>query len=219
MELGDFEKKIYNIYLKTLGEKQGRPYMSKKDFSNMTESMKTTLKRLKMFFETYKDVNPLTFFRAGFKGEDKNFLELSYFTSLRASKLYAKYIKEKYMTSVDNEESIKDFKEGIIFIYDFMRDNDFTLNDYLTSLNESGVPWFIIHLKRQNISFYHIHALEITLDRFPMDWRELLVKDFENVFFSTKKQFDESSVMKKIGTKLNSFIKRERKSIDKNQNS
>ena len=37
MELGDFEKKIYNIYLKTLGEKQGRPYMSKKDFSNMTE--------------------------------------------------------------------------------------------------------------------------------------------------------------------------------------
>lgn len=216
MELGDFEKKIYNIYLKTLGEKQGRPYMSKKDFSNMTESMKTTLKRLKMFFETYKDVNPLTFFRAGFKGEDKNFLELSYFTSLRASKLYAKYIKEKYMTSVDNEESIKDFKEGIIFIYDFMRDNDFTLNDYLTSLNESGVPWFIIHLKRQNISFYHIHALEITLDRFPMDWRELLVKDFENVFFSTKKQFDESSVMKKIGTKLNSFIKRERKSIDKN---
>lgn len=215
MELGDFEKKIYNIYLKTLGEKQGRPYMSKKDFSNMTESMKTTLKRLKMFFETYKDVNPLTFFRAGFKGEDKNFLELSYFTSLRASKLYAKYIKEKYMTSVDNEESIKDFKEGIIFIYDFMRDNDFTLNEYLTSLNESGVPWFIIHLKRQNISFYHIHALEITLDRFPIDWRELLVKDFENVFFSTKKQFDESSVMKKIGTKLNSFIKRERKSIDK----
>lgn len=215
MELGDFEKKIYNIYLKTLGEKQGRPYMSKKDFSNMTESMKTTLKRLKMFFETYKDVNPLTFFRAGFKGEDKNFLELSYFTSLRASKLYAKYIKEKYMTSVDNEESIKDFKEGIIFIYDFMRDNDFTLNEYLTSLNESGVPWFIIHLKRQNISFYHIHALEITLDRFPIDWRELLVKDFENVFFSTKKQFDESSVMKKIGTKLNSFIKRERKLIDK----
>ena len=215
MELGDFEKKIYNIYLKTLGEKQGRPYMSKKDFSNMTESMKTTLKRLKMFFETYKDVNPLTFFRAGFKGEDKNFLELSYFTSLRASKLYAKYIKEKYMTSIDNEESIKDFKEGIIFIYDFMRDNDFTLNEYLTSLNESGVPWFIIHLKRQNISFYHIHALEITLDRFPIDWRELLVKDFENVFFSTKKQFDESSVMKKIGTKLNSFIKRERKSIDK----
>ena len=215
MELGDFEKKIYNIYLKTLGEKQGRPYMSKKDFSNMTESMKTTLKRLKMFFETYKDVNPLTFFRAGFKGEDKNFLELSYFTSLRASKLYAKYIKEKYMTSVDNEESIKDFKEGIIFIYDFMRDNDFTLNEYFTSLNESGVPWFIIHLKRQNISFYHIHALEITLDRFPIDWRELLVKDFENVFFSTKKQFDESSVMKKIGTKLNSFIKRERKLIDK----
>lgn len=215
MELGDFEKKIYNIYLKALGEKQGRPYMIKKDFSNVTESMILTLKKLKMFFETYKDVNPTTFFRAGFKGEDKNFLELSFFTSLKASRLYAKYIKEKYLTSVDNEESIKDFKEGIIFIYDFMREKDFTLNDYLTRTNENGVSWFTIHLKKQNISFYHIHALDISLDKFPRDWRELIIQDFENVFFSTKRQFEESNVMKKIGTKLNSFIKREKKSLAK----
>ena len=210
MEPTDFEKKIYNVYLRILGEKQGRPYTPKKDFSNMTESQKMVLKKLSLFFNTYHDVNPSTFFKAGFSGDEK-FLELSFFTSLKASRLYAKYVRERYANSVDNEESVKDFKEGIIFIYDFMKENDFNLLDYTTKTNESGVPWFVIHLKKQNISFYHIHALDITIDKFPKDWRELLVDNFEEVFCKTKKNFDESLQMKKIGSKLNSFLKREKK--------
>lgn len=210
MEIGDTEKKIYNLYLKALGEKQNRPYTPKKDFSNLTESVIVTLKKLALFFENYKDVNPSLFFRAGFKHEDRNFLELSFFTSLKASRLYSKYVREKYVNSVDNEESVKDFKDGIIFIYDFMKDNDFTLSDYVNGRNESGVPWFVIHLKKQNISFYHIHALDINLDKFPADWRELLIEDFEDIFFATKRNFENSLVMKKIGSKLNSFLKREK---------
>lgn len=210
MEPTDFEKKIYNVYLRILGEKQGRPYTPKKDFSNMTESQKMVLKKLSLFFNTYYDVNPSTFFKAGFTGDEK-FLELSFFTSLKASRLYAKYVRERYANSVDNEESVKDFKEGIIFIYDFMKENDFNLLDYTTKTNDSGVPWFVIHLKKQNISFYHIHALDITIDKFPKDWRELLVDNFEEMFCRTKKNFDESLQMKKIGSKLNSFLKREKK--------
>lgn len=210
MEIGDTEKKIYNLYLKALGEKQNRPYTPKKDFSNLTDGVIVTLKKLALFFENYKDVNPSLFFRAGFKHEDRNFLELSFFTSLKASRLYSKYVREKYVNSVDNEESVKDFKDGIIFIYDFMKDNDFTLSDYVNGRNESGVPWFVIHLKKQNISFYHIHALDINLDKFPADWRELLIEDFEDIFFSTKRNFENSLVMKKIGSKLNSFLKREK---------
>ena len=210
MELTDFEKKIYNTYLRILGENQGRPYTPKKDFSNLTDGLRMSLKKLSFFFETFKDVNPIMFFRSGFKGEDTKFLELSFFTSLKASRLYAKYVREKYFNSVDNEESIKDFKEGIIFIYDFMKENHMSIMDYVLKNNESGVPWFIIHLKRQNISFYHIHALDITIDKFPQDWRELLVNNFEEVFYSTKKNFDASQNMKKIGTKLNSFMKREK---------
>ena len=210
MEIGDTEKKIYNLYLKALGEKQNRPYTPKKDFSNLTDGVIVTLKKLALFFNNYKDVNPSLFFRAGFKHEGKNFLELSFFTSLKASRLYSKYVREKYVNSVDNEESVKDFKDGIIFIYDFMKDNEFTLTDYVNGRNESGVPWFVVHLKKQNISFYHIHALDISLDKFPADWRELLIEDFENVFFATKRNFENSLVMKKIGSKLNTFLKREK---------
>jgi hypothetical protein len=210
MEIGDIEKKIYNLYLKALGESQNRPYTPKKDFSNLTDGVKVTLKKLAMFFDTYKDVNPTMFFRAGFKHEGKNFIELSFFTSLKASRLYSKFVREKYNNSVDNEESIKDFKDGIIFIYDFMKENDFTLTDYVNGVNDAGVPWFIVHLKKQNISFYHIHALDINIEKFPSDWRELLVEDFDEIFFGTKRNFENSMIMKKIGSKLNSFLKREK---------
>lgn len=210
MEIGDIEKKIYNLYLKALGESQNRQYTPKKDFSNLTDGVKVTLKKLAMFFDTYKDVNPTMFFRAGFKHEGKNFIELSFFTSLKASRLYSKFVREKYNNSVDNEESIKDFKDGIIFIYDFMKENDFTLTDYVNGVNDVGVPWFIVHLKKQNISFYHIHALDINIEKFPSDWRELLVEDFDEIFFGTKRNFENSMIMKKIGSKLNSFLKREK---------
>ena len=119
-------------------------------------------------------------------------------------------MREKYNNRVDNEESIKDFKDGIIFIYDFMKENDFTLTDYVNGVNDAGVPWFIVHLKKQNISFYHIHALDINIEKFPSDWRELLVEDFDEIFFGTKRNFENSMIMKKIGSKLNSFLKREK---------
>ena len=40
---------------------------------------------------------------------------------------------------------------------------------------------------------------------------DTLVDNFEEVFCKTKKNFDESLQMKKIGSKLNSFLKREKK--------
>jgi hypothetical protein len=53
-----------------------------------------------------------------------------------------------------------------------------TLGEYKTCVNGNGVPWCIIHLKKQNISFYHIHALEIDIDVFPEDYREMITDDF-----------------------------------------
>ena len=91
-----------------------------------------------------------------------------------------------------------------------MKEMDYNLTDYITKNNESGVPWFVIHLKKQNISFYHIHALDIGIEKFSYDWRELMLDKFEETFYNTKRNFEESKVMKKIGTKLNSFLKREK---------
>lgn len=75
-------------------------------------------------------------------------------------------------------------------------------------MNESGVPWVIIHLKQQNISFYHVHCLEIDIDVFPSDYREMITEEFEKVWEETKDAYWHSKVMREIGTKFNKFSQR-----------
>lgn len=212
------EQKIYNTYLRALAEHHQRPYKARRDFSTLREKDKLQLSRLKLFFDNYKDVNPFQFFRAGFKYEMNTYPTLEYFNTLKATRLYAKHMRERYYEDVDNHESIRDFKDGILFIYNFITENDLSLFEYKTCVNESGVPWVIIHLKRQNISFYHIHALEVDIDIFPEDYRELITEDFENVFYETKESYIQSKEMKEIGSKFNKFSQRLIKAAKKSQN-
>ena len=206
--LDEIEQKIYNAYLRALAERHERPYKARKDFSSMREKDVLQIKKLKLFFEQYKDINPFQFFRAGFKYQTNTYPTLEYYNTLRATRVYAKHIREKYNLDVDNIESIKDFKDGILFIYGFIQENDLTLADYKTCVNEHGVPWIIIHLKQQNISFYHVHALEIKSEIFPTDYREMITDEFENVWEDTKQQYFRSKVMRQIGTKFNKFSQR-----------
>lgn len=214
--LNETEKKIYNIYLRAQAEHHKRPYKPRKDFSNMTENNMLQLKRLNLFFEQYKDVNPFRFFQAGFKYETGTYPTLEYYNSLKATRIYAKHIRKRYDEDVDNEESLKDFKEGILFIYNFISDKDISLADYKTCVNESGVPWVIIHLKQQNISFYHLHSLEISIDIFPYDFRELITEKFEENFYKTKDSYLNSKTMREIGSKFNKFSQRLLKATRKN---
>lgn len=174
--LDEQEQKIYNAYLRAIADKYKRPYKARKDFSKLREKDELQLKKLKLFFNEYKDVNPFQFFKAGFKYETNTYPTLEYFNTIRAARIYAKHIREKYYDDVDNIDSLKDFKEGILFIYNFIAENDLTLMDYKTCVNESGVPWCTIHLKRQNISFYHIHSLEIPIETFSEDYREMIAE-------------------------------------------
>ena len=206
--LDEVEQKIYNAYLRALAQRHGRPYKARKDFTNMREKDELQIKKLKLFFNQYRDVNIFQFFRAGFKYETNTYPTLEYFNTLRATRVYAKHMRQKYNEDVDNHESIKDFKEGILFIYGFMQEKDITLADYKTCVNESGVPWCIIHLKQQNISFYHIHALEIKSEVFPYDYRQMITDNFDEIWEQTKQQYLRSKVMREIGTKFNKFSQR-----------
>jgi hypothetical protein len=206
--LNETEQRIYNQYLRAMAEKYQRPYKARKDFSKMREKDVLQIQKLRMFFEQYKDVNPFQFFKAGFKYELSTYPTLEYFTTLRATRVYAKHMREKYNEDVDNIESIKDFKDGILFIYGFIQEKDITLAEYKTCVNEHGVPWVIIHLKQQNISFYHIHCLEIAIDIFPYDYREMITDEFEKVWEDTKEQYLRSKEMREIGTRFNKFSQR-----------
>ena len=54
-ELTENQQKIYNLYLKHLALSQNRPYNKRKDFSNISDDIKTDLVKLDLFFQRNPD--------------------------------------------------------------------------------------------------------------------------------------------------------------------
>lgn len=197
------EKEIYNHYLKSLAEASNRPYKKRINFDNFKAEDTAALKKLAVFFNRYKHIYPFNFFRASFSITGEKYLHLDYFNKYKAVANYSKYNSARYESSADSEESIKSFKEGIFFICSFLKKNGLKLSDYRTCVNQYTVPWFLIHLKSQRISFYHLHAFGIKLFQVPEDYKELVCGSFDEKFNKTLSSYMTSRKMKEIGNKIN----------------
>lgn len=205
--LTDRDKEIYNHYLKALAEASNRPYKKRIDFSDFKISDYTALKKLSLFFSKYKHIYPFNFFRAGFYVTGEKYLQLDYFNKYKSIANYSKYNSAKYECPADSEESLKSFNEGIFFICNFLKRNNLRLADYRTCVNEHGVPWFIVHLKSQHISFYHLHSFGIQLNQIPEDYRELVCGSFNEKFKKTLNDYLTSRELKKQGNKVQNRTK------------
>lgn len=64
-ELTENQQKIYNLYLKHLALSQNRPYNKRKDFSNISDDIKTDLVKLDLFFQRNPEINEDLFFKSG----------------------------------------------------------------------------------------------------------------------------------------------------------
>lgn len=84
MEISDFQKHIYNTYLKVLAKNSKRPYSNRKNFNTLNEKTKTVLKRLEQFFNSHKNIDMDRFFQAGFTYLNETFVQLDFFISYKA---------------------------------------------------------------------------------------------------------------------------------------
>ena len=69
-----------------------------------------------------------------------------------------------------------------------------------------SVPWILIHLNEQKISFYHLHALDISRSQLQSDYIEMIFHDFDKVFSETKQKYISSNKLKELGNKLKTKI-------------
>lgn len=201
MEITDKQQEIYNQYLKAIAEVNNRPYNKRKDFTKFKDSDKITLKRLELFFNQYKHINPYMFFKASLEYKALTYIPLADYLKFNAISCYNKQNKLKY-DNCNSEEIMKDFEQGLRFILTFCSENNCSLKDYKKSINPQGVPWPLIHLKEQNISFYHIHALDICYNDIKTDYVDAMFSDFENQFNKTKNQFNNNNELVKIRKKI-----------------
>lgn len=203
-ELTENQQKIYNLYLKHLALSQNRPYNKRKDFSNISDDIKTDLVKLDLFFQRNPEINEDLFFKSGFANLTNSYLHLGFFHTYIAVKSYSKFIKERYNTFIDSDESVNDFIEGLKFIINFVRENKIKLHDYPKITNDKGIFQYLIHLKKQYISLYHLHAFHLKLsDLYEDEILNIYLEDFKKKFFETQRQYNYSKRLKNIGNKLN----------------
>ena len=99
----DFEKNLYNVYLKELRGAKNQPYKKRKNFEKVNETISLCLKKLAIFFNNNKDVNPSDFFKAPYSiyPEGETF-DLKFYTTQRAIKVYKIFLDSKKVVDKDN---------------------------------------------------------------------------------------------------------------------
>ncbi len=204
--LSDIQQKIYNDYLRALGEANNRSYKPRKNFNDLDEETKIYLYRLELFFNQFSHINPYNFFIASFKYRELKFLKLSEFLKHSAVIAYSRYNTSKYDEFIDSDESLKNFIQGFKTIIAFCLENKIPTKKYRTTVNNMYVPWLIIHLNEQKISFYHLHALDISRESISNDYIDLMFNDFNKIFEETKQKYNNSKKLKELGKKLKEKI-------------
>jgi hypothetical protein len=92
----DFEKRIYNEYLKESRGAKSLPYRNRKDFTKLDPTIKLCLQKLSYLFNKHQEINITDFFKAPYfvypEGETT---QLKFYTTQKAISIYKIYINSK----------------------------------------------------------------------------------------------------------------------------
>lgn len=206
--MNEKQQEIYNQYLKAIAKVNNRPYKLRKDFSKLDEDSKIILYRLELFFDKFSHIQPYNFFLAFLEYKELKYASLDSYLKQSAIIAYSRHSKQKYDEYVDSEKSLEDFMQGARNIVAFCLEKRLPTKDYRTVVNNSGVPWILIHLNEQKISYYHLHALDISRTNIKSDYTDIVFRDFDEMFSSTKQKYINSNKLKQLGNKIREKIER-----------
>ena len=147
------EKNIYNTYLRISRTRNNLPYKLRKDFNNFQDNENYVfVKRLGIFFNKFPHIRLEEFFNAPYEMyHDDDIFDLKFYTSPKATKMYGLYVKKKDDQDPDSEDQIKYIKSSLLFIFQYCKENQIDLDQYLQ--RKSGdVNTFIVHLRERKAS-------------------------------------------------------------------
>ena len=200
-ELSVFEENIYNTYLKTIRNNKG--YTPRKDFKNLEDEKYVLLKRISKTLKN-KKIDPTIFFNAPYKLHFEKFVPLNFYSTFGAISTYKKYIQEIELTIPDHQFNITKLRNSFKFIYDKCVDNNIKLcNEYL-QLQNGIYPDFVLDLKKDNISYYCLLALNLSEKQINLEKNivEFVCAGFYNTLSSLRSRYTFSKKIKPLGIKL-----------------
>jgi hypothetical protein len=176
LALTTYEEHIYNTFLKTGRQKNKQPYKLRKDFTTLNDKTKSYIKKISLFLSKFKHIKVEDFFIAPYYVyADETYFDLEYFTTLKATKAYTLYQKQRVFSDPDSEDQLIFIRDSLFFIQQFCKDKDITIDEYL--YHKDGItPSFLLHIKEHSVNIY-------TLLGFDHFTRELNKLDANTVTF------------------------------------
>ena len=211
MNLNKTEQSIYNAYLKSL--RKGKPYQPRKDFSNLSPIIVSSLYKLKTFFNKFPHIKWDEFFDAPISlHPNEQTPPLQFFVTRAAIKTYTLY--QKQLEDQSPEKQLSKIKDSLYYIASFCLSHGIFLENYITYRIER-MPVWLQHYKEHRINIYSL--MEITdfsdLQTFEQDELQLWCPNLLNNLQAYKNRYHNCEQVKqyvKQGTKkIKDFIKSE----------
>lgn len=200
--LSDFEKNIYNTFLRISRSSQNKPYKLRENFESLDNSSIVYINRISKIFNKFKNIKVADFFIAPHVVyNDNNFYDLKFYASQRALKTYTVYMKQESITSPDAEHILIRVADALKFLNNFCKQNSVCIKDYHNHTT-NDTPSFILHLKDRSLSFYVMFELPGALSTFTKYDANMLKFMFGKEIFTElsnyKKKYYSSKVCKEL---------------------
>ena len=159
-DISPLEKNIYNQYLAVSRSSQGKPFKLRKRFDDLDDHKTACLKKLSLFFNKFKHVDMNDFFAAPWKiYSDQPNIDLSFYVSQRALKVYTLYKQRKATTKPDAEEQLYDMKKSMQYILKFCNKNKINIDQYIEH-KTNNIYTFVDHLRQHQVNIYVLFGFE-----------------------------------------------------------
>jgi len=182
--LSDFEKYIYNTFIKVSRGAKNQPYRARKDFTDFDDKDFIYLKKLSNFFNRFKHISVLEFFQAPYElYKDEKYFGLDYYTSLKATKAYTLVLKKNEQLDPDDEKQLRALLVSFKFIKEFCIENNISIDNYANH-KTNNIFSFLLHLQEHKINLYSLFEFKDAIRNMRISGAEILEFMFGNDFFN-----------------------------------
>jgi hypothetical protein len=210
--INDFQKTIYNCYLKNL--RRGQPYKLRKDFSDIDHNTIATLSKISKFLTNYPHINCEEYFASYNElHPDDKFPPLNFFYSRGAIRNFSLYQKQKQER--DPERQLDEMKESMKFIGLFCIKQNIPLNQYLYHRNGCSYSW-LNHYREHKINPYCLFVLGdafSVLDSIPKDelylFSSTLNENLLSFYRKYQNSFKTKTFLDQLHEKVKFFVEKE----------
>jgi len=159
-----FERHIYNTFLKVSRSCQNLPFKYRKNFEGFEDDPKYGyIRKLSLFFNKFSHVDVDRFFQAPYEvypdGCD-DYHDLKFYISPRAIRMYGSYQRKQDNESPDSDSQTTFIINSLMFIFKFCKGHNIQLTEYLTYKSTGDLYVFIEHLRQRKVSLYTLFGFD-----------------------------------------------------------